>query len=477
MAYDVLIYISDQHSANGLGCMGNQIVDTPCINSLSNQGFVFRNAYTSCPLCVPARASFMTSRMPSSIGVFDNNSDYRSSEVTFAHLHAIAGYESTLIGRMHFMGLDQYHGFTSRIGVDFSPGYWGNPSEKRLDMGDFGKSLYQKWCLEAVGEGDSPVLDYDRKIVSEAISYLNGNYDKPQLIVVGTYAPHFPYVAPSELMDKYRHRLSVGNNNGYEEKIYGLPSDSKIQQTSNQRLIEIRAAYYSMIEIMDRQVGLVHSAFNEYLKRNKRKGIFIYMSDHGDQIGYKGIFGKQTFFENSSKIPLIFEISDMTGHEIKESVSILDIGPTICELNQIDSYPVCDGHSFAGLLNGISEPERYAVSEFYDKVNNSTIIGRMVHCQGYKLISYKGFEQYDLLFNTEIDPEENDNVRSLPIYNHMKDLLTQDVRLRDRSNIFEENRLKWSTLSKFGSKFVSELNPFSYVVPDGLQHIEKRFEE
>ena len=93
------------------------------------------------------------------------------------------------------------------------------------------------------------------------------------------------------------------------------------------------------------------------------------------------------------------------------------------------------------------------------------------------IISYKGFEQYDLLFNTEIDPEENDNVRSLPIYNHMKDLLTQDVRLRDRSNIFEENRLKWSTLSKFGSKFVSELNPFSYVVPDGLQHIEKRFEE
>ena len=478
MAYDVLIYISDQHSGPCAGFMGDRIADTPNIDALAERGFSFRNAYTSCPLCVPARASFMTSRMPSAIGVFDNNSDYKSSEISFAHLHAIAGYDTTLIGRMHFMGMDHFHGFTSRRSVDFSPSYWGNPSEKREDMGEFGRSLYQKWCLEAVGEGDSPVLDYDRMITSEALSFLSEDHEAPQLVVVGTYAPHFPYVADPSLMEKYRKRLSQNPAETGPVR-YGLPSDAKIQETSPERLLEIRAAYYAMIETMDTQIGQVHAAFEDYLKRTGHKGIFIYMSDHGDQIGCKGIFGKQTFFEMSAKIPLVMEISDMKGSVIEESVSIMDIGPSLCELNETEAYPISDGSSFVPLLHGGKEPGRYAVSEYYDRFEGRTVTGRMMHRDGCKLISYDGFGQNDLLFHTDTDPEENDNlVSKVPeLYEEMKRTMENDARLSDRSCVFDENRKKWPLLSRFGSAYISSLNSWSYVVPPSIRRIEKPFRE
>lgn len=474
MGYDVLLYISDQHAAACNGFMGDNVIETPFLDSLAERSFVFDNALTSCPLCVPARASLMTSRLPSRLGVFDNSCDFRSSEVTFAHLHAIKGYDCTLVGRMHFLGLDQMHGFTNRLSVDFSPNYWGYPSEKRDDMGDFGRSLYQKWCLEVVGTGDSPVLDYDRMVVDEALKYLGNNFEKPQFMVVGTYAPHFPYVADEKLVDKYIKRIGKTYRK-FESEVYVPPLEAKKQEASDEKIIALRAAYYAMIETMDSQIGRVYHAYQDYLVRNNRQGIFIYMSDHGDQIGDKGFFGKQTFFDKSIRIPLIIEIPGYKGRRISSPVSIMDIGPTLCALNDTLPYPSSDGKPFTDLLYS-EDKERAVVSEYYDSSKDVCSYGRMIFADGYKLISYKGYENGDLLFDFHHDFEESENlVKQKPdVYAKLKTMLDGDERLSDRGTDYLSIKRNHQVLGLYGKDRIQSLNMCSYHVPAEVRKLRKR---
>src|SRR5690349_1847806 len=103
MKHNILVIMSDQHSKNVLGCYGNQIVRTPNIDRLAMEGILFKNAYCPAPLCVPCRMSFMTSRTPSHNQVWTNEHILSSSIPTWAHYLGANGYETALIGRMHFV--------------------------------------------------------------------------------------------------------------------------------------------------------------------------------------------------------------------------------------------------------------------------------------------------------------------------------------------------------------------------------------
>lgn len=469
--YDVLIYISDQHSADCAGFMGDTIVQTPNLDRIAQDSFVFRNAYTTCPLCVPARASFMTSRIPSNIGVFDNACDFKSSDVTFAHTHAAKGYDCTLIGRMHFVGLDYFHGFTNRIGPDMTPSYWGCPSEEREDLGDFGRSLYQKHCLEVVGGGDSPVLSYDREIVDHALAFYDKDHEQPQMTVVGTYGPHFPYVGNETKMAYYRKIFS--ENYIDEETFFDLPPvDAKVQRTTKEDIIELRAAYYSMVETMDEQIGLVYDAYTRYLGRTGRKGIFIYMSDHGDQLGCMSIYGKQTFFEKSAKIPFIMKLDDFSGRDITEPVSIMDIAPTLCDINGTPEIPLAEGKSFSHLLLEESAPSRYVLSEYYDSQIAECIRGYMVYQNGFKYIVYDGFEDKELLFDLRESSSERTNVATMypEICRDMRLLMESDARIKNHVPEFLDSKKQHNLLDKVGRK-QHYLNKYIYSPPDEARFI------
>lgn len=464
--YDVLIYISDQHAADCCGFMGDGIAMTPRLDAIARQGAVFERAYTSCPLCVPARASLLTSRLPSNIGVFHNLSEFKSQEPTFAHLHAVEGYETNLIGRMHMMGMDDHHGFTRRLGTDVSSNYWGWNVKERKDWGDFGRSVAQKHCLELIGSGNSPVLEYDRDVVARALSFYRQDSQKPNLTVVGTYGPHFPYICDSEKMNRYETLL----RKSYQREVYSFgasPVRRKRQDATDSDIIRLRAAYYSMIEIMDEQVGLVYDSYQQYLKRNGKKGIFIYMSDHGDQIGFHQMYGKQTFFEKSVKIPLLVQMDGLEPKRIKEAVSIMDVGPSICEINGTGAYPVQDGRSFTDLLWGKEAQARHVISEFYDTEDGESMRGYMVYQNPYKLITYKGYEAFDLLFDVTNDPLERHNLSAehKELSEMLHRLLEGDERIRDWEFLFAENNKKYQLLERFGKKH-TELNRYTYLVPD-----------
>lgn len=452
---DILVFMSDQHSPLYAGLWGSKIVKTPNLDKIASAGTTFDAAYTSCPLCVPARVSMLAGQLPSKTGVFTNQGVIREDQATFLHSLAIEGYETVLCGRMHFIGKDQRHGFTKRIMGDITNIHWGVKSKMREELGEFNGTFSVNGCHKVIGGGTSPVLEYDKAVISAALEYLLEKHEKPQCIVIGTYAPHFSYVAPPELYQYYRDIVEIPES--MRNKVYYRHPAliHKEQEADEVKIKNIRAAYCGMITNLDRQIGMVHDAWKKYLELSKREGIFIYLSDHGDQIGERNLYGKQTFYEGSARIPLIFEGSGiMQGQNIKGAVSIMDLGPTLCEIVGTVPPPTQHGQS---LLKQITTDkydllERPVISEYVERVNGNTIPCRMVRKGKWKLISYNSYDEYDALFNIEEDPHELNNLTTQypEITSDLKKVLLERWDVTVIIEEFKNREKNYKILNKWG---------------------------
>ena len=188
---DILLFMSDQHGADYCS-WGDVKVDTPTLDAIRKTGTVFENTYTSCPLCVPARISFMSSKLPSDTGCYGNQDALPDITPCFTHALVAAGYETVLAGRMHFVGEDQRHGFTKRIAPDITPVSWTVPKEKMAqERGNLMGCQGEPFCLNYVGAGESPVMNYDKMVIEQVLEYLEEPHEKPQFILVGTYGHIF----------------------------------------------------------------------------------------------------------------------------------------------------------------------------------------------------------------------------------------------------------------------------------------------
>lgn len=412
MQPDILIFLSDQHDGRILSHMGETVIRTPNLDRLAREGVSFSAAYTSCPLCVPARMSMLTGRLPSRTGVFTNSGSIHPEMPTFLHSLQLAGYETVLCGRMHFEGEDQRHGFTKRIALDITPTDFGGQDAFLRNLAPCGVLLTGAGCLQAVGGGNSPTLEYDRYVVAEALSWLRQEHEKPQCIVVGTYGPHHPYVAEPELYQYYYDRVGLPEN-----LEAGIPSyyQEKPRDCNTALVRAVRAAYWGLIEFADNCVGAVRSAWNEYLKRTGRRGVFAYLSDHGDHAGERGMYGKQTLFEPSVRVPLLFAGDGIPeNRRIQTPVSLLDIAPTIIQLAGGEQLPNCDGRDLLHTLQTGEEPEcRSVVSEWITgPYSFGTHYGRMIRKGKFKLVHFPDFPEEDMLTIPEEDFWEKENLIS-----------------------------------------------------------------
>lgn len=410
MVKDILLFMSDQHSYRLQGYAGDSVIRTPMLDQLAMEGTVFDNAMTSCPLCVPARASMISGQLPSNNGVLFNFNGLSSDQATFLHSLTLSGYETVLCGRMHFVGPDQRHGYAKRIAGDRTPVFHngvpnhGLPPESKVTGFDENSSLYY------IGAGDSPVLAYDRYVVERALDYLAKDYEKPQFLTVGVYGPHFPYVAPKELYDYYYDKVSLDDVRPSEWEHPAL--EGKMCETDPEVARAARAAYYGLVEVNDWHIRQVYEAFQQYLNRTGHEGIFIYVSDHGDMNGSRGYYGKQVFYDPSVHIPFLFAGAGIAkGQRIQSPVSLMDMGATVCELAGAKILPG-DGRSLVPLLGGEKgDEERIVISEQYTYCNDGrTSLGRMCRYKNWKYITYSGFLGQDILFDIASDPEERTNV-------------------------------------------------------------------
>jgi choline-sulfatase len=411
---DILIFMSDQQDGRLLGCAGHGTMRTPNIDALAARGTVFRSAYTSCPLCVPARAGFLTGQLSSANDVYGNDDAIREDQATFLHCLAAQGYETVLVGRMHFLGPDQRHGFTKRIGGDFSHVYWPTyaPDEAWMrNMGPYVHTTGAGGCLRVVGGGGvSPAREYDLAVTDWALDYLAEQHRKPQCIVVGTYGPHFPYVAEKSLFGHYRAVATLPRTFHLEGGELRNPFyRSKQQYPEPDVALAAQAAYRGLIEEQDHLFGRVMAVWEEYRRSSGRPGVTVFTSDHGDQCGEHNLYGKQTLFEGSVRIPLVIEGDGLvSGRSVASPASLLDLAPTLLDLTDGMRLPRPGGRSLLGMLTGRAEPtDRAVIAEHGCRSEDIGLCqARMVRKGDWKLMHFANEHVDDMLFNVREDPLE-----------------------------------------------------------------------
>ena len=419
---NIVFLFTDQHAASFTGCYGDEVADTPNLDRLASNGALFENAHCPSPLCIPSRMAMMAGTYPHDVGVYTNRDYLKSDTPTLAHALGAAGYNTSLIGRMHFIGPDQLHGYQTRRVGDISVNWPGPPL---IDYGELNKARGTKGpTLQYAGFGETTVHHYDRSVTEGALDYIeelakDGN-DQPFFITVGWYGPHPPFIALEEDYKFFEGRVPppslsppVSDEHSYlkswrdQGEFHDIPED---------HIMRARTAYYANLRMIDRQIGKVlDSLAHKGLLNNT---LIVYASDHGEQLGERGFWQKNTFYDHSVKVPLIASWPGQigTGQRRSEIVNLVDLSASFIAAGGATPLPHGKGQSFLDLLNGHSSKwQNLTLSEFYGglvSIETSAIANRLVRNERFKYVYYHGHDAQ--LFDMIEDPDEtNDLIASL----------------------------------------------------------------
>ena len=431
--HNFLVIMADQLTPFMTGAYGNPQVRTPNLDRLRAGGVRFDAAYSPNPLCAPARASFMTGRYTYDLGCFDNCHAFSSEEPTYAHYLSLAGYDTVLSGKMHFVGPDQLHGLDRRLTTDCYPAdYSWLPrfvdKEKHLMQDPKGNAA----CY--VRERCQPLpwteqINYDEETHFRAKEYLYNQVapkrgeDEPFCLCVSYYHPHDPFTPPPKYYEMY---ADVKMDNpcpleyGDHEKTVldrwlgdGFHRTDKYDVTKPEGLMELRRCYAALVSYIDDKVGELLAAL-EYTGLSSST-VVIFTSDHGDMLGERGMVQKRCFYEWSARIPLLMKFPDgrHAGRVVTKACSLLDIGATMIELAGAvhPDAPGNDACSLTRYLDG-GDFSRDIFSESHGE-------GIMWPCFMVRRGDFKYtyiHQREEQLFNLADDPGERRNLCGLPAY-------------------------------------------------------------
>lgn len=436
---NILLIMSDQHSPHIFGAYGNGIVRTPNLDALAANGIRFDSMYCPSPLCVPSRMSFLTGRTPTANRVWTNYHMLPSDIPTFAHALGGADYETALIGRMHFMGPDQRHGFEKRpLGSYFATPYLGAPGFGAPLFGKIspGTSGQGRMSVDVSGYGRTTYQAFDDLVTDATIAYLderaNEGGGRPFAAVAGFVLPHCPYFAPKDLFDYYYERIELprftDRERETEPEYIRLVREKRhfVDSVPEERIRIALASYYGLIEYMDRNIGRIIDALDRSGLREDT--LVIYTSDHGDHGGEHGLWSKGTYYEASVGVPFIASMPGLVNGGIASDIvcNLYDIGPTLIDFAGADPLPDTIGRSFKHALTGGTVPDwsNETYSEHLDG-GDVTMPSRMVRRGPWKYAIYHGTAP--TLFNLDTDPEELVNLAGDPAFRAIEAELAERV--------------------------------------------------
>ena len=453
-----IVYIqSDQHNPAVIGAYGDDVVETPNLDRLAATGAIFTGAYCGSPICVPSRTALVTGRYPYETEVWTNDQILSSAIPTYAHSLGAAGYDPVQIGRMHYNGVDQLHGFSRRYVGDHSPNYPGSP--RSVDHGQLhGTAGPARVSLEASGRGQSAYEVHDEYVTQSAVDYINnkgitkrsGLDDTPLCLSIGLMLPHQPFVARAVDYDKYEGRVGmpsvpaepIENCHPY---IQWWRERTGIVEVSEQEIMRSRIAYWALCDRTDQLIGEILDALdaNGYMDNT----LIIYTSDHGEQIGEHGLWWKQTFYEDAARVPAIVSWQGRIaeGRVVDTPIDQFDLAATMLHAAGAQQLPQSHGISVIDLIN---EPENAEWKEavFSEYCMNDSSVGsgmsanlggadvharpggvqnRMVRSGDWKLNYYHGFEPQ--IFNLAEDPQELNDRAQDPSCKGVRDELMDRV--------------------------------------------------
>ncbi len=391
-----------------LGCMdGHPQSLTPNIDRLASMGMLFTNAHAQCAICNPARASIMTGLYPETTGIYFNAGDIKDSPVAAAQTlltnrFEAEGYYVTGAGKI-FHGEDQK--YMSNYAGNFG-GFGPYPEQK---LSSFSGTKLWDWGI--FPEADSLMTDYN--VAGWGIEMMKQEIEQPFLLGLGFYSPHVPLYAPEKwfsLFPPESIQLPVTKNDDLEDLspyALNLTRSSHHLEPSHEWILEqnqwkkLVQAYLATISFVDQQVGKVLDALEK--SGYKENTWIILLSDNGFHMGEKNRWGKQTLWEESTRVPLIIAGPGIEPGQIcNKPVQLLDIYPTLLELTGLENDPKLEGNSLVPLLKSPETEWPYlAISSFGP--GNYTI-----RSERFRYIRYNdGSEEF---YDHSNDPNEWNNL-------------------------------------------------------------------
>ena len=433
-----VLFIAIDDLNDWVGCLkGHPQIKTPHLDAVAKRGVLFSNAHCQAPLCNPSRTSMLLGLRPSTTGIYGLRPMFRSvpeleNRVTLPNMMTSAGYYSYTVGKI-------YHG------------YAGGPKLKsqEFEKWDTHKRTPRRAKTFAVLPNQHPLMDWgphpqrdedhmDYDIATHAANAVqNAPTDRPFFIACGFHLPHVPCYAPPKWFELYPNdqlklppvlpddRKDTPEFSWYLHFKLPEPRLSLLQKLNEWK--PLVRGYLASVSFMDAQVGRVVEA----LKKTDRleNTIIVVWSDHGYHLGEKAISGKNTLWERSARVPLIFAGPGITqGGECKQPVELLDVYPTLAELCALKAPKDLEGHSLIPQLKDPLAKRNHPAITTHNQGNHS------IRDERWRYIHYAdGSEE---LYDYTVDPNEWHNLASFEEYSDIKQKLKRWLPKKDVPMVF-----------------------------------------
>lgn len=447
---NILILMPDQLRADAMSCAGHPMVETPNMDRLASEGVRFSNAYTVCPICMPARASFISGLYPHNHGMWTNSGSLSANDETFFHHLQKAGYYTAHVGKSHYYPHGNLHmrdkeDYMHARGIDYvheTTGPWATVSTdsymtdhwQKLGLLKAFRDDYIKrrevGGYKSVWASPLPVDEFMDSYIGRRAAEFIESYDKskPFCLFVGFGGPHEPWDAPGEYAEMYKpddtppHIPLEEPQDWVSEHVAHRMKQGQVEGMNEGHIRKIRANYYGKVSLIDRWFGEIFSVLEQ--KGFWDNTMVVFWSDHGEMAGDHQRLHKSVFYDSSVRVPLIIRMPDrLNAGDLSEAfVENIDVYPTLLDAVGAEPSKRCFSRSLMPVLQDTSKGHRDAT---FCEINSAGYNNIMIRTDKHKYAidnTGKGYMLYDI----SVDSEEQINLIGHP------DLADVEKNCRDR---------------------------------------------
>jgi len=416
-----LVLMTEQHRGDSLGIEGHPVLLTPNMDEIGGKGARFTHAYSTCPICVPARRSFLSGQFPATHRFF-GNCNIEWDGPTVAGELSKAGYHACWVGRsMHqtpprkrygfdhvVMGdhretLDDYNEFLAQRQPPGAGGYYGTGV------------MHNDWSAHPwhMDEG----LHHTNWTVNLALDFLRKRDPScPFFLVASFIAAHPPLIPPAFYLDRYLRtgvpEPPIGDwaTPPEHDGLGGGVSPRKVKLTG-EALLSARAGYYGLVNHLDDQIHRLLNNITGIDRMTNSNTVVILCSDHGEMLGDHYCWAKSLPYEGSARVPLLIRAPQRFGIKpgtvLGEPVGLEDIMPTVLDMAGVAIPSAVEGKSLLPLMRGERAAWRPWIHIECATTHQCLTDGR----EKYIWMTADGREQF---FDLTTDPQERRDIISDP---------------------------------------------------------------
>ena len=419
---NVLLITTDHWPAALLGCAGHPVIQTPTLDALAASGVRFTNAYSECPVCIPARRTLMTGVSPRTHG------DRNFAETmpmpalpTLAGTFAGAGYQTYAVGKLHVYPQRNRIGFHDVVLDEEGRTQYGVTDDYELFLGDAGYAGQQ--FLHGMSNNRYVSRPWHLPEHTHATNWATAamvrtikrrDPTRPAFWYLSYRHPHPPLVPPAAYLDLYRGQpVDEPYCGSWAAAPEGLPLPLRAARlreeyvAAPERTEAARRAFYALCTHIDHQISVVLGTLREEGLLDHT--VICFTADHGDMLGNHGVWAKRLFYESSANVPLLLVGADTGGASLERGVSprltgLADVMPTLLGMA---------GIAAPRNVEGISAVTAAARPWLYGEIGEDQFAGRMLHDGRYKLIYYPAGNRLQI-FDLQADPHELNDLAAAP---------------------------------------------------------------